>query len=319
MNDDLVKIVAIIGPTASGKTSLGIQLANLFNGEIISADSMQIYQYMDIGTAKPTPEELQAAPHHLIDITPPDLPLNAGMFVEHADKAIQIISQLGKVPIVLGGTSLYVRTLIEGMIGAPEAPPGIKKKIQQDIEEKGLDYCYQRLKALDPESALELHINDLSRIVRALEVYLTTGKSIKMLQKEHRFQDRRYQPFYIGLDWPREILYQRINERVKIMVQQGLIEETRGLLKKGYDKKLPALNSIGYRQAVLYLEGIMTQDEMIADIQQKTRRYAKKQMTWYRKNSEIHWLEGNQLNPEIHSGISEFLKTIPAQKALSCE
>jgi len=314
MADDLLKIIAIIGPTASGKTSLGIQLAKLFSGEIISADSMQIYQYMDIGTAKPTPEELQAAPHHLIDIIPPDSPFNAGMFVEHADRTIQMINQHNKIPIVLGGTSLYVRTLIDGMIGAPEAPPDIKKKIQQDIAEKGLGYCYQQLKALDPESALELHVNDISRIVRALEVYLTTGKSIKTLQREHRFQDHRYQAFYIGLGWPREVLYQRINERVKIMVQQGLIEETKGLLNKGYDKKLPALNSIGYRQAVLYLEGLMTKDEMIADIQQKTRRYAKKQMTWYRKKSEIHWLEGNQLSPEIQSRIGDFLNAISAQK-----
>jgi len=312
MTDDLLKIIAIIGPTASGKTSLGIQLANLYSGEIISADSMQIYQYMDIGTAKPTPEELQAAPHHLIDIIPPDAPFNAGMFVEYADRAIQMIKQQDKIPIVLGGTSLYVRTLIDGMIGAPEAPPDIKKKIQQDIEAKGLEYCHQQLKVLDPESALELHVNDISRIVRALEVYLTTGQSIKTLQKEHRFQDLRYQAFYIGLDWPREVLYQRINERVKIMVQQGLIEETEGLLKKGYSKKLPALNSIGYRQAGLYLEGKMTEDEMIADIQQKTRRYAKKQMTWYRKKSEIHWLEGNQLNPEIQSAIAEFLKETSA-------
>ena len=314
MTDELVKVIAIIGPTASGKTSLGIQLANQFNGEIISADSMQIYQYMDIGTAKPTSEELQSAPHHLIDIIPPDLPFNAGMFVEQADKAIKCINQKHKNPIVLGGTSLYIRTLIDGMIGAPEAPSDIKKKIQQDIELKGLNYCYQQLKSLDPESASELHGNDISRIVRALEVYLTTGKSIKILQKKHQFRDRRYQPFYVGLDWPRDVLYQRINERVKIMVHQGLIEETEGLLKKGYDKKLPALNSIGYRQAVLYLEGKMTQDEMIADIQQKTRRYAKKQMTWYRKNSEINWLVGNQLSPEVYSGIDAFLKGIFREK-----
>lgn len=309
MTDDLLKVIAIIGPTASGKTSLGIRLANLFKGEIISADSMQIYQYMDIGTAKPTQEELQAAPHHLIDIIPPDYPFNAGLFVEKADRAIRKINQQNKIPIILGGTSLYVRALIDGMIGAPEASADIKLKIQQDLEEKGLDYCYQQLKILDPESASELHVNDISRIVRALEVYLTTGQSIKALQKKHQFQDRRYRAFYIGLDWPRDILYQRINERVKIMVQQGLISETEELLKKGYDKKLPALNSIGYRQAVLYLEGLVTQDEMIADIQRKTRRYAKKQVTWYRRNSEIHWLKGNQLNPEIQKEIVEFLKT----------
>jgi tRNA dimethylallyltransferase len=316
MNGDLAKIVTIIGPTASGKTSLGIQLANLLNGEIISADSMQIYKYMDIGTAKPTSEELLTTPHHLINIIPPDSHYNAGMFVEQADAAIQVIGQQNKIPIILGGTSLYIRTLIDGMIGAPEAPADIKRKIQQEIQEKGLEYCYAQLNELDPESASELHANDTSRIVRALEVFLTTGQSIKTLQKKHRFEDRRYQTFFIGLDWPREVLYQRINERVKIMVRQGLIKETAGLLKKGYNKELPALNSIGYRQAILLLEGKMTQDEMIADIQQKTRRYAKKQMTWYRKNHEINWLAGNQLTSAMLKKIFHFLKPTPIQKDL---
>ncbi|MBC8342455.1 MAG: tRNA (adenosine(37)-N6)-dimethylallyltransferase MiaA [Bacteroidetes bacterium] len=309
MTGDLLKVIAIIGPTASGKTSLGIQLANLLKGEIISADSMQIYQFMDIGTAKPTPEELQAAPHHLINIIFPDSPYNAGMFVDQADAVIKSIDQQNKIPIILGGTSLYVKTLIDGMIGATEAPADIKTKIQEDIREKGLEHCYAQLKSLDPESAAELHANDVSRIVRALEVFLTTGQSIKTLQKKHRFADRRYQPFFIGLDWPREVLYQRINERVKIMVEQGLVKETAGLLKKGYHKKLPALNSIGYRQAVAFIEGKMTHDEMIADIQQKTRRYAKKQMTWYRKNEEINWLEGNQLTSTMLDKIYKFIET----------
>lgn len=306
MVKDLINIAAVIGPTASGKTSLGIKLARLLDGEIVSADSMQIYKNMDIGTATPAQNELDAAPHHLINIIRPDQTYNAGIFVNQADEAIHKINRQLKTPIILGGTSLYIRALVDGMIDVPEAPDDIKKQIQTDIKEKGLEHCYQQLKALDPETASKLHPNDISRIVRALEVFLTTGQSIKNLQKKHQFQKRRYKTFFIGLNWDREVLYQRINERVVIMVNNGLLDETQNLLDQGYGKDLPALNSIGYRQAVLHLNGRLSKKEMVADIQQKTRRYAKKQMTWYRKNPEIKWLEGNTLTPNMVAELNSF-------------
>lgn len=308
MANSLKKVIAVIGPTASGKTRLGIDLANTFNGEIISADSMQIYRKMDIGTAKPTLEELSQAPHHLIDLIDPQEDFNAGRFVEAADQVIDQLVEKNKVPVILGGTSLYVRALLHGIIKVPDASPEIRDKVRGIANDKGRPYLYRLLKENDPESAAQLHPNDVSRVSRAMEVFWMTGKSIKNFQGEHQFQENRYDVFKVGCEWDRAELYERINQRVHLMVDQGLVDEVKGLLECGFSADLPSMQSIGYKQAVSYLQGEMSLEEMIVEIQKMTRRYAKKQLTWYRKDQSVHWLPKGVLNDETRSLIKEFLK-----------
>ena len=290
-----VKLIVIAGPTASGKTDIGIELAQALDGEIISVDSMQIYRWMDIGTAKPSPDLLSKVPHHLIDILDPDEPYNAGKFCQDADHVISTLSEKQKSIILVGGTNLYIRALINGIIPIPEVSPDTKSYVRILGESEGVETCYERLKEVDPESAKVLHPNDISRISRALEVALETGESIQKLQNNHRFKDDRYEVRYFYADWPRDEIYDRINRRVHIMVEQGLIDETASLMKRGYDDSLPSMNSIGYKQAVSHLKGDISLDEMIADIQQKSRRYAKKQLTWFRKGYQVHRLDRNSL------------------------
>lgn len=310
-----IPLIAVVGPTASGKTQLGIQLAQQFGGEIISSDSRQIYRHMDIGTAKPSFEERIAVPHYLIDFINPDQTYNAGQFQNDADKIIQKLYDQKKVPVILGGTGLYLRALIHGMIPVPEIRKEVKQSVQQLLQEQGLSACYQKLVELDPISAQQLHPNDISRVLRALEVMMSTGKSIKAFQEQHQFQEERYPVFWIGVQWDREKLYERINQRVQFMVEEGLIEETKKLQEMGYHKDHIAIDhSIGHKQAFIYLEGKMSLEEMIEDIQQKTRRYAKKQLTWYRRDKKIHWLQPkedfNVLSQEIQVFLSENLRPL---------
>ena len=302
------KIISIVGATASGKTAAGIEIALKIRGEIISSDSMQIYRYMDVGTAKPTQEERSQVPHHLIDILNPDEHYNAGKFQLDADKTIASLQRDDKNSIVLGGTGLYLRALLYGIIQVPDITRDTKEQVNRIFSEEGLPGCYQRLTELDPISAGELHPNDISRIFRALEVVLETGQSIKLLHEKHRFLQQRYPAFLIGVYRTREELYRRINERVHKMVEEGLIEETEALLKKNYSPDLPSLKSIGYKQAVAYLKGKMDKERMIEEIQQKSRIYAKKQITWYRKNKDIHWVTpGESLEPLIEK-VRHFLQ-----------
>lgn len=303
-----LKILAVVGATASGKTQLGIDLGREIEGEIISSDSMQIYRHMDIGTAKPTMGERAVIPHHLIDILDPDETYNAGQFIADADKAIQQIHQQRKTPIVLGGTGLYLRSLLHGIIIIPPISDQIKENIETLLQYRGLPGCYAELKRQDPESAERLHPNDISRITRALEVVWQTGKSITFFQNNHRFQQNRYRVLMIGVFKKREELYQRINQRVRQMVEDGLIEETRSLLDRGYAAELPSMKSIGYKQSVAYLNGMIDKDTMIADIQQKSRIYAKKQITWHKKNKEIHWLDRDESKKTLLQKINAFLE-----------
>ncbi len=297
----------VVGPTASGKTDTGLKLASRIGGEIVSADSMQIYRWMDIGTAKPSASERAEVPHHLIDILTPDKPYNAGQFAQDADQVIAELQERGKPVILLGGTNLYIRALIHGMIPVPEISAPVKVEIKRMLAEKGLAHCYQQLQSLDPKSAAKLHPNDVARISRALAVFLETGRSIQDLQEEHGFNQMRYQPLFIGTRWPREVLYQRINQRVLMMVEAGLVEEAESLLWRGYGSGLPSLRSIGYRQAFEFLDEKIDHDEMISDIQQKSRHYAKKQMTWYRNNPDVHWLDGNDLGENDIRFVQRFL------------
>jgi len=304
---DTVRIAVVVGPTAAGKTEIGIKLAQELEGEIISVDSMQIYRWMNIGTAKPTPELLSLVPHHLIDILNPDEIYNAGRFVADADGIIKKLSQEKKTIILVGGTNLYIRALINGIIEVPEISEEVRSSVRSLAAESGVCACYEKLKTLDPKSAEKLHPNDISRISRALEVILETGTSIQEMQSHHGFRQKRYIVKYICATWPREEIYDRINRRVHLMVDEGLIEETQKLLEMGYTEDLPSLNSIGYRQTVAYLKQQITKDEMIADIQQKSRRYAKKQLTWYKKHNQVHQLERNNLSKSDLAAVREFM------------
>lgn len=302
------RILAVIGPTASGKTEVGLKLANRVGGEIISADSMQIYRWMDIGTAKPTAAMRKEVPHHLIDILDPDQLYNAGRFAADADRVIRDLQSRQTPAILLGGTNLYIRALINGIIPVPEISDGVRLAVDQLLREEGLNSCYRRLENLDPKSAARLHPNDVSRIIRALSVVMETGQSITSVQERHGFGEDRYRALFIGTRWPREQLYDRINRRALEMVKEGLVEEAESLLWRGYSSDLPSLRSIGYRQAYDYLDGEISQDEMVADIQQKSRHYAKKQLTWYRNRSDIRWLEGNQLDEPVFDLVQRFLE-----------
>lgn len=299
--------MAVIGPTASGKTAVGIQLAQRIGGEIISVDSMQVYRWMDIGTAKPSAEMRAAVPHHLIDILDPDEVYNAGKFSTDADTIIQYLHQSGKPAILLGGTHLYLRTLIHGIIQIPTISKAVKDAIQEILKDGGVSGCYDQLRRLDSKSADKLHPNDISRILRALEVIMETGSSIQDFQSAHRFKENRYQVLNVGIQWPRDVLYERINTRVLSMVDSDLVKEAKDLLKRGYNSDLPPLKSIGYKQTFQYLNNEISLDEMIADIQQKSRHYAKKQITWYRNRQDIHWLKEGILTEETGSIIDAFL------------
>ncbi len=302
-----VRIIAVIGPTASGKTEVGLKLADRVGGEIVSVDSMQIYRWMDIGTAKPSARMREEIPHHLIDILDPDQPYNAGQFAEDADHVIADLQERKKPAILLGGTNLYIKALIHGIISVPAISHNIKYKVDNLLQEKGLAYCYQRLQSLDSKSADKLHANDVSRIVRALSVIMETGHSIQSFQKEHGFKQERYKVLFVGTQWSREVLYQRINQRVLAMVEEGLVEEAESLLWRGYSSELPALRSIGYKQAFAYLDEQIGQEEMISDIQQKSRHYAKKQLTWYRNRLDVNWLEGNEFDESSFKLVQQFL------------
>ncbi|MBU2644301.1 tRNA (adenosine(37)-N6)-dimethylallyltransferase MiaA [bacterium] len=301
------RIIAVVGPTASGKTETGLTLAHRIGGEIISVDSMQIYRWMDIGTAKPSAEMRAEIPHHLIDICNPDELYNAGQFSLDADRVITQLQERSKIPILLGGTNLYIKSLIHGIIPVPVISTDIKRNIQTLLAEKGLAHCYQQLQALDPKSAAKLHPNDVSRVSRALAVVMETGRSIQEFQEQHRFSQERYKVLFIGTCWPRDILYQRINQRVLAMVAAGLVDEAESLLWRGYSSELPSMKSIGYKQAFSFLDDKISHSEMVAGIQQKSRHYAKKQLTWYRNDPEVRWLNGNTIDDATYAAVWRFL------------
>ncbi len=290
---DKAKVIVIAGPTASGKTSLSIELAKKINGEVISSDSMQIYKDMTIGTAKPTLEEMDGISHHLINFVSPDSRYSVADFKKDAEKAIDDIVSRGKVPIVVGGTGLYIDTLIYG-IEYPELDldEEYRKELMQKAEsEEGLAELYEQAKKIDPQAIEKISSSDKKRITRILEVYKATGKTKTELEKISRINGVKYdyRVFAIGMD--REKLYERINLRVDIMMKQGLVDEVKELVKK-YSKFPTAMQGLGYKEVVEFLNGDITEQEMIDKIKQESRRYAKRQLTWFRKNKEIIWING---------------------------
>ena len=287
-------VIVICGPTASGKTGLSIELAKQIDGEIISADSMQIYEDMDIGTAKPTTEEMQGIPHYLIGSIKPTQRYSVADYKKDAKKAIREVIKKGKTPIVVGGTGLYVNSLIyEIEYPEIEFDEEYRKKLEKQVIEEGLDNLYEEAKKIDPEAIQKIAKTDKKRILRILEIYHSTGKTKTQQDILSRKNEPEFEYHVYALSWDRETLYQRINKRVDIMLEQGLIEEVQNILKK-YDKFPTAMQGLGYKEVVEYLNKKMTKEEMIEKIKQETRRYAKRQMTWFRKNKETIWLDATK-------------------------
>jgi len=284
------KIVIISGPTGAGKSQLALKLAQSIDGEIIVADSMQIYRYMDIGTAKPTPEERALVPHHLVDVIDPDESFSAARFRDMARKAINSIQKKGKKALVCGGTGLYIKALIRGLFSGP----GENKKLRQDLRAQeakyGEGYLYEKLKKVDPPSALRIHPKDTFRIIRALEIYYLTGLPASFHYSQHAFQDNQYEYLQISIQWERDILYDRIDKRCDQMIANGFIDEVKSLLDRGYHSGLKSMQSLGYRHLCSYLEGHTTLKEAIRTMKRDTRHYAKRQLTWLRADPSIVWV-----------------------------
>lgn len=289
------KVIVICGPTASGKTALSIELAKKINGEIVSADSMQIYKDMDVGTAKTTPEEMQGIKHYLQDFVEPDKRYSVADYKVDAEKAIEEILSKGKTPIVVGGTGLYVDSLIYGIEYQEIRFDEKYRKELEDIALKdGLETLYKKAQEIDPEAMKKISCNDKKRIMRVLEIYKATGKTKTEQEIESRKKEVKYDYKVFAIDWEREKLYERINKRVDIMIENGLIEEVENLLKK-YKEFPTAMQGLGYKEVVEYLNGYLTKEEMIDKIKQETRRYAKRQITWFRKNKQTIWIRPQDL------------------------
>ena len=294
------KILVIVGPTASGKTRLAVELAKAHNGEVVSADSMQIYRGMDIGTAKPTAEEMQGVPHHMLDVADPWEDFSVARYVEMARACVEDILSRGRLPIVAGGTGLYVDSLLSGRTFAafsPESP--LRRELEEELARKGGQAMLEELAQVDPEAAGRLHPNDHKRIVRALEVYRSTGKTISEHNRETRAIPPRYQALTIGLNFQdRADLWERIDRRVDQMAADGLEEEVRRLLSSGLPRTCTAMQAIGYKEFSGALDGEMSWGEALELVKLRTRQYAKRQLTWFRRNPETHWLAWEK-NPDF--------------------
>ena len=287
---DKPKVIVICGPTASGKTALSIELAKKINGEIISSDSMQIYKYMDIGTAKPSEEEKEGIQHYLLDFVEPNQRYSVAEFKKDAESAIEEILAKGKTPIVVGGTGLYVDSLIYGIEYQDiELDEKYRKELEERVEKEGLEKLYEEAQKIDPQAMEKISINDQKRILRVLEIYKATGKNKTEQEIESRKKGVKYDYKVFAINWERPLLYERINKRVDIMIEQGLIEEVEELLKK-YDIFPTAMQGLGYKEVVEYLQGITTKEEMIEKLKMETRRYAKRQITWFKKNKQTIWI-----------------------------
>lgn len=296
-------IICVVGPTASGKTALAIELAKAFNGEIVSCDSMQIYRRMDIGTAKPTAEERQGIPHHMIDVADPEESFSVSRYCQMATPIVEDILRRGKTCIIAGGTGLYVDALIRGNDFAPIPSTGCRQRLERRAEAEGIQVLTQELSAVDPESVQRAQGNP-RRIIRALEVYLETGQTLTAHNLATQAIPPRFSPLWIGLDdEDRQDLYRRIDLRVDLMLEQGLLEEIRSLLDSGIPESATAMQAIGYKEFIDALRGRIPMEQAVSDLKQSTRRYAKRQKTWFRRNRDIHWIlrHPGQTSQEIFS------------------
>ncbi len=289
----MIPLLVIAGPTASGKTALAIEIAKKIDGEVVSADSMQVYKNMNIGTAKPDEAEMAGVPHHLLDVISPDTDFSLEQFTRLAHAAIRDIHARGKVPILAGGTGLYIDTVVENRpLSENSFDPAVRERLEKEWETKGGESVYALLSRLDPEAAASLHPNEKRRILRALEIYYTTGETKSAhLQKK---SEKIYDYFVFALELPREILYNRINRRVDAMLEAGLLPEVEKIHASLRGKKRTALQGVGYKELIWYLEGRATKQEAVALLKRNTRRLAKRQMTWFRANPAIQWLDGQK-------------------------
>ena len=301
---DKPKVIVICGPTASGKTSLSISLSKKINGEIVSCDSMQIYKEMDIGSAKPTVEEMQEIKHYLVDFVSPEKRYSVSEYKEDASKAIEEIINKGKTPIIVGGTGLYLNSLIYNIqYNEMEVDLNYRRELEKEAEEYGLEVLYNRAKEIDPEAMEKVSANDKKRITRVLEIYNATGRNKTELEKKSR-KEVPYNYLIFGINMERSILYDRINKRVDIMLEQGLIEEVKNLINK-YSNMPTAMQGLGYKEVKEFLDGNISKEEMIEEIKMETRRYAKRQITWFKRIENIIWLDGLNKTEENVNSIME--------------
>lgn len=296
-----MKVLAIVGATATGKTALGVRLARELGGEVINADALQVYRGLDIGTGKPTPEERGGVPHHLIDILEPDEAFSAGDFVRAAWPVLDDLEARGRLPIVVGGSGLYLRALFEGLSPIPLVPAKVRRALDDELAREGLPALYERLGEIDPETARRLAPGDTQRILRALAVAASTGRPLSSWQARPPAPEAAIEPIRIGLTLPRSILYHRVAGRVREMLRRGWVEEVEALLDFGISPDAHAFQAIGYRQIVAFLSGTMTLEEAIEDIIRATRRYAKRQETWFRKETGIEWISALDVEAHIPS------------------
>jgi len=302
------KLVIVLGPTAVGKSELALELAPQIDGEIVNADSQQVYRYMDIGTGKPSEAERKNVKHHLIDVVNPDEEFNAALYRRLATEAIDRIQRGGKTAVVCGGTGLYLKALTHGLFTGPGQDPQIRRTLEAEINNTGLAGVYQRLVKIDGTVTSTIHPNDRQRIIRALEIYESTGKPLSEWQKEHAFHEQPFEVCKIGLLRERTELYDHINRRAERMIEEGLLEEVRGLVARGFALDLKPLRSVGYRQMGAVIQGMMEQAEALAEMKQETRHLAKRQLTWFRRDGEIRWYHPEKQKGEIFQAISEFLQ-----------
>ena len=301
-----IRIILIVGPTCVGKTELAIKLAEKYNGEIISADSMQVYRYMDIGTAKPKAEEKGCVKHHLIDVVNPDESFNAAIYMEKSAEIIDQLEKEGKTIFVVGGTGLYIKALLGGLFRGPGADNRLRALYKAYQKRQGTIYIYDLLKERDRKSAEKIHPNDVARIIRALEFFDSTGESIIKKQEEHNFSDHRYNCIKIGLNIDRNLLYDKIDSRADNMISDGLVEEVEMLIKMGYDESVKPMQAMHYRYITDYIKGRKDKAEAIRLLKRDTRRYAKRQLTWFGRDDDIKWFLP-QNSSLIKSKIDAFL------------
>lgn len=309
-------LVILTGPTAVGKTALSIALAKEIGGEIISADSMQVYRRMDIGSAKITPEEMAGVPHHLIDVLEPDQEFNVVVFQKLAKRAVADIYSRGHIPVVVGGTGFYIQALVYDIdFTENDEDTALRRSLEELARREGAEALYERLRAVDPESCESIHANNIKRVIRAIEFYEKTGKKISDHNREQRQNDSPYNVAYFVLNDDRERIYERINERVDLMMAQGLTEEVRALRESGCRKDMVSMQGLGYKELLSYLEGEMSLEEAVYLIKRDTRHFAKRQLTWFRREKEVIWIEKNVFDRNSQT-LLEFMQDFLREKGI---